>query len=35
MKHPIVVWDGPKHYTFFEADMDKVAAFEQARSVAA
>lgn len=35
MKHPIVVWDSPKHYTFFAADMDKVAAFEAARSVTA
>lgn len=31
MKHPIVVWDTPTHHTFFEADMDKVKAFEAAR----
>lgn len=28
MKHPIVVWDSEKHCTFFEADMDKIAALE-------
>lgn len=31
MKHPIVIWDSDGHYTFFEADMDKVAAFEASR----
>lgn len=35
MKHPIVVWDSPRHYTFFEADMEKLAAFEAARAVPA
>lgn len=34
MKHPLVVWDTDKHYSFFEADMDKVAAFEAARAKA-
>jgi hypothetical protein len=31
MRHPLVTWDSPKHCTFFEADMDKVEAFEAAR----
>lgn len=32
MRHPIVVWDSETHFTFFEADMDKVNAFEAART---
>lgn len=32
LKHPIIVWDRPDHYTFFEADMAKVDAFEANRS---
>jgi hypothetical protein len=31
MMHPLVVWDSATHYTFFEADMNKVAAFEATR----
>lgn len=31
MKHPIVTWDTDDHYTFFEADMEKVAALEASR----
>lgn len=31
MRHPLVVWDTDNHYTFFEADMDKISAFEEAR----
>lgn len=30
--HPIVMWDTPKHFTLFAADMDKVAAFEAAKA---
>lgn len=30
MGHAIVVWDSPKHYSFFAADMEKVEAFEAA-----
>lgn len=29
-RHPIVAWDTPKHCTFFEADMEKLKAFEAA-----
>jgi hypothetical protein len=32
MKHPIVVWENERRCTFFEADMDKVKAFEAARA---
>ena len=32
MRHPLVTWDSPHHCTFFEADMDKVAAFEASRA---
>lgn len=32
MRHPIVVWDTPTRYSFFEADMTKVGAFEAARA---
>lgn len=35
LKHPIIVWDSEKHYSFFQADMEKVAAFEAARSARA
>lgn len=31
MRHPLVVWNAEDKYTFFEADMDKVAALEAAR----
>lgn len=31
LRHPIVVWDSPTHCTAFEADMKKVAAFEESR----
>ena len=31
MKHPIVVWDAPGHYTFFEADMKKVEELERSK----
>lgn len=31
-KHPIVVWDKPNRYSFFEADMAKVDAFEASRA---
>jgi hypothetical protein len=31
MKHPIVVWNTEKSFSFFEADMEKVEAFEDAR----
>lgn len=31
MKHPLVVWSAENKHTFFEADMDKVAALEAAR----
>lgn len=34
MGHPIVVWDREDHHSFFEADMEKVAAFEAARAEA-
>jgi hypothetical protein len=30
MRHPLVVWDTPRHCTAFEADMSKVEAFEAA-----
>lgn len=32
MKHPIAVWSSDTCVTFFEADMEKVAAFEKAKS---
>lgn len=32
MKHPIVVWETERRCTFFQADMEKVAAFEAAQS---
>lgn len=32
LKHPLVVWDREDHFSFFAADMDKVAAFEKART---
>ena len=31
MKHPIVVWENERRCTFFEANMDKVKAFEASR----
>jgi hypothetical protein len=34
IKHPIVCWHTEKRHTFFEADMEKVEAFEAARSAA-
>lgn len=30
MKHPIVVWDRNDHCVFYQADMEKVEAFEAA-----
>lgn len=32
MRHPLIVWDTPKHYSIYEADMDKVAALEVERA---
>jgi hypothetical protein len=32
MKHPLAVWKTDTNVSFFEADMDKVTAFEQARA---
>ena len=32
MKHPIVAWRTDRDYSFFEADMVKVAAFETERA---
>lgn len=30
MRHPLAVWDAKDRLTFFEADMEKVAALEEA-----